>query len=67
MVWYALGQLREHIAASVPVEGFYAGFADGAEDDASDFHTYIHLLPRLPGQRVVLPSGAEWVNLGSEP
>jgi hypothetical protein len=32
-----------------------------------DFHAYLHLVPRVPGQRVVLPSGAEWVDLGPQP
>ena len=29
----------------------------------SDFHTHVHLVPRIAGQRVALPRDAEWVNL----
>ena len=31
-----------------------------------DFHTHIHLIPRIAGQKVELPGNAEWVNLSSE-
>jgi hypothetical protein len=32
-----------------------------------DFHAYLHLVPRIPDQHAVLPSDAEWVDLGPEP
>jgi diadenosine tetraphosphate (Ap4A) HIT family hydrolase len=66
MIWDALAQLRQRIAATLVVEGFDAGFVDAPVGGASDFHTHIHLIPRIAGQKVELPGNAEWVNLSSE-
>jgi hypothetical protein len=49
------------------VEGFNAGFVDARVREVLDFHAYLHLVPRIPGRRVVLPSDAEWVDLGPQP
>src|SRR3954454_2785 len=65
MIWDALARLRQRIAATLDVEGFDAGFVD-APTGESDFHTHIHLIPRIAGQKVELPVTAEWVYLGSE-
>jgi diadenosine tetraphosphate (Ap4A) HIT family hydrolase len=67
MIWEAISQLCRRIAASVPVEGFDAGFVDAPAGDELDFHAYLHLVPRIPGESVVLPSDAEWVDLGLQP
>jgi len=66
MIWDALAQLRQRIATSFDVEGFDAGFVDAPVGQELDFHAYVHLVPRLPGQRVALPRECEWVDLGSQ-
>jgi diadenosine tetraphosphate (Ap4A) HIT family hydrolase len=65
MIWDALAQLRQRIATTIAVEGFDAGFVDAPVGGDPDFHTHIHLIPRISGQRLKLPGGVEWVNLGS--
>ena len=65
MIWDALAQLRQRIAATLVVEGFDAGFVDAPVGE-HDFHTHIHLIPRIAGQKVDLPGNAEWGNLSSE-
>jgi diadenosine tetraphosphate (Ap4A) HIT family hydrolase len=65
MIWDALAQLRQRIAATLEVEGFDAGFVDAPVGEL-DFHTHIHLIPRIAGQKVELPGIAEWVTLSSE-
>ena len=67
MVWDTLAQLRRRIMTSMSVEGFYAGFVDAPAGGELDFHTYVHLLPRIPGQKIALPQEGEWVDLGSQP
>ena len=67
MIWDALAQLRRRITTSIAVEGFDAGFVDAPVGQELDFHAYVHLVPRIPGKRVTLPSEAEWVDLGSQP
>ena len=67
MIWNALDQLRRRISASLSVEGFDAGFVDAPAGDELDFHTHVHLVPRIAGQRVALPHNAEWVDLGAQP
>jgi diadenosine tetraphosphate (Ap4A) HIT family hydrolase len=67
MIWNALSQLRQRIAATIAVEGFDAGFVDAPVGYELDFHTYVHLVPRTRGQYVALPSDVEWVDLGSQP
>jgi diadenosine tetraphosphate (Ap4A) HIT family hydrolase len=67
MIWEAISQLCRRIAASVMVEGFDAGFVDAPVSEGLDAHAYLHVVPRIPGRRVVLPSDAEWVDLGPQP
>ena len=67
MVWDAVEQLCRRIATSIHVEGFDAGFVDSPAGYEPGFHAYVHLIPRVPGQRVDLPGDAEWVDLGLQP
>jgi diadenosine tetraphosphate (Ap4A) HIT family hydrolase len=67
MMWDALAQLCRQITASLAVEGFLAGFVDLPPGEELDFHSYIHLVPRIAGRNVDLPGDAEWVDLGLEP
>jgi diadenosine tetraphosphate (Ap4A) HIT family hydrolase len=66
-IWDAIALLCRRIATSIEVEGFDAGFVDWSAGDQVDFHAYVHLVPRIRGQRVALPPGAEWAYLGSQP
>ncbi len=66
MIWDALAQLRRRIAGTLDVESFDAGFVDSPLSGDGDFHTHVHLVPRIAGQRVALPRDAEWVNLSVE-
>jgi diadenosine tetraphosphate (Ap4A) HIT family hydrolase len=66
-MWEAITQLCVRIKLSIAVDGFNAGFVDAPIAGDSEFHAYIRLLPRIPGERVVLPEGAEWVDLGPLP
>jgi diadenosine tetraphosphate (Ap4A) HIT family hydrolase len=61
-VWEVLRELRERISASLCVEGFDIGFAEGSHDDELA-HTYVHVIPRIPGEELELPSGVQWVDL----
>jgi len=61
-IWNVLGELRERILASQPVEKFVAGFVDVASG-VEPAHTHVHLVPRVAGQSATLPRGAEWVEL----
>ena len=67
MIWDALAQLCRRINTTIAVEGFDAGFVDAPAGDELDFHTYVHLVPRIPGQSVALPRHAEWADLGPQP
>lgn len=67
MIWDAISELCRRITTAINVEGFDAGFVDAGVDDDLDFHAYVHLVPRIPGESVDLPPDAEWVNLGSQP
>jgi hypothetical protein len=67
MVWEAMTQLCRRIAASVESAGFDAGFVDAPSSIDLDFHSYLHLVPRIPGSRAELPRDAEWVDLGPQP
>jgi diadenosine tetraphosphate (Ap4A) HIT family hydrolase len=61
-IWEVLNELRSRITASLCVEGFNVGFKDGSHDD-ENAHTYVHVIPRISGEQVELPSGVEWVDL----
>src|SRR3954454_16765071 len=60
-LWDVLRDLRARISASLHVEGFDVGFVEGSADDP-DAHTYLHVIPRIAGDHVALPSGVEWVD-----
>ena len=63
-LWDALAELRLRISATIVVTGFDAGFVDAPRGEEDEFHTYVHLVPRLNDQRNALPVGPEWVDLG---
>jgi diadenosine tetraphosphate (Ap4A) HIT family hydrolase len=67
MVWETISQLCRRIAESVATEGYDVGFVDSPVSREPNFHAYLHLVPRVPGQRAVLPNDAEWVDLGPQP
>lgn len=67
MIWEAISHLCRRIAEFVATEGYDAGFVDSPVSREPNFHAYLHLVPRVPGQRAVLPSDAEWVDLGPQP
>jgi len=63
-IWHIIGQLCKRIQSSLQVEGSDVGFADGEHDDPAS-HAYVHLIPRIAGDRVEFPMNAQWVNLDS--
>jgi diadenosine tetraphosphate (Ap4A) HIT family hydrolase len=67
MIWETISQLCRRIAESVATEGYDAGFVDSPVGREPSFHAYLHLVPRVPGRQVALPSDAEWVDLGLQP
>ncbi len=44
------------------LDGFYLGFVDFPDGEES--HAFVHVVPRVPGETVVLPAGIEWVDPG---
>jgi len=67
MIWNAISDLCRRIGASVSAESFHAGFVDAPTGYELDFHAFVNLVPRIPGQSVVLPGDVEWVDLGRQP
>jgi diadenosine tetraphosphate (Ap4A) HIT family hydrolase len=65
MMWDVIGEIRKRVTSSLKVEGFDIGFADASPDDKDPVHAHIHVVPRTPGAPIDLPSGIEWVYLGS--
>ena len=63
IIWNMLHELRQRICESMTVEGFDAGFVD-TPAGVEPAHTHVHLIPRVAGESVVRPQGAEWVDLG---
>lgn len=63
-IWEILRLLKMRIALSAQVERFDVGFVDG-EPDSPVAHTYVHLIPRVAGDGIELPAGAQWVDLDS--
>lgn len=59
LLWAVVQELRGRISAALRTEGFDIGFADGE----GDWHTHIHLIPRVPGEHRALPPDIEWVDL----
>jgi diadenosine tetraphosphate (Ap4A) HIT family hydrolase len=54
-LWFMVGEIRKRIAASLKVDSFHIGFADGE-------HTHVHVVPLCSGDAVRLPDTIEWVN-----
>ena len=65
-VWSLVGEVRKRIAESLRVTGFNIGFQDGSPGDENPAHALVHVVPRVPGQPVKLPGGADWVDAGAE-
>jgi diadenosine tetraphosphate (Ap4A) HIT family hydrolase len=63
-IWDVISILRQRISATLKVEGFDIGFYDGPHGDPNA-HTVVHLVPRIAGAQVTLPSDVEWVMLDS--
>jgi diadenosine tetraphosphate (Ap4A) HIT family hydrolase len=61
-VWAVVTEIRDRVARSMRTEGFDIGFADSQDGG----HALIHVVPRLPGQRVVLPADIEWVDAAGQ-
>jgi diadenosine tetraphosphate (Ap4A) HIT family hydrolase len=53
-VWFMVREIRTRISASLKVDGYHLGFAEGG-------HTHVHVVPRSPGDIVVLPEGIDWI------
>ena len=63
-LWGLVQEIRYRLARSMRLDGFHLGFVDFPEGDPS--HTFVHVVPRLPGESIDLPSGIEWVDPGSQ-
>lgn len=61
-LWALVTEIRTRLARSMRLEGFYLGFADFPDGEGS--HAFVHVVPRVPGEVVVLPAGIEWVDPG---
>jgi diadenosine tetraphosphate (Ap4A) HIT family hydrolase len=61
-LWELVTEIRARVARSMRVDGFQIGFVDFPDSDA---HAYVHVVPRIPGEDVVLPAGIEWVDPGA--
>jgi ATP adenylyltransferase len=59
-IWALVTEIRMRLARSMRLDGFYLGFADSP--DSPDSHAFVHVLPRVPGEIVILPPGIEWVD-----
>ena len=65
-VWGLVGEVRKRVAQSLEVTGFDIGFQDGSPDEEPPSHALVHVVPRVPGRRVKLLAGTEWVDAGSQ-
>jgi diadenosine tetraphosphate (Ap4A) HIT family hydrolase len=54
-VWMLVQEIRTRISASLKVDVFHVGFADGD-------HAHVHVVPAGPGESPFLPHGIEWVD-----
>jgi diadenosine tetraphosphate (Ap4A) HIT family hydrolase len=54
-VWMLVQEIRTRISASLKVEAFFVGFADGD-------HAHVHVVPQGPGESVSLSPGIDWIN-----
>jgi diadenosine tetraphosphate (Ap4A) HIT family hydrolase len=62
VIWDMLRDLRQRISESLTVQGFDAGFVD-VPAGREPAHTHVHLIPRVAGESIDRPAGAEWVDL----
>ncbi len=62
LLWAVVQELRRRISTALRTDGFDVGFADG--EDA--WHAHIHIIPRVPGEHLALPSGVEWVDMDDD-
>src|SRR5579872_111051 len=60
VVWALVREIQQRITSALKVDGFHVGFADGTEADP--IHAHVHVVPRSPGDSVMLPEGVDWVN-----
>jgi diadenosine tetraphosphate (Ap4A) HIT family hydrolase len=63
-LWALVTEIRTRLARSMILDGFYLGFADFPEGEGS--HAFVHVVPRVPGEEVVLHAGIEWVDPGRQ-
>jgi diadenosine tetraphosphate (Ap4A) HIT family hydrolase len=63
-LWAIVTEIRTRLARSMRIDGFYLGFAELPDGEAS--HAFVHVIPRLPGETLVLPAGIEWVDPGGQ-
>ena len=66
MIWDALAQLRQRIAATSLWKVSMPDLSMPRWAATPTSTLYIHLIPRIAGQKVELPGNAEWVDLGSQ-
>jgi diadenosine tetraphosphate (Ap4A) HIT family hydrolase len=62
MVWNLVADIRKRIEAALKVDGFDVGFADGTAENQA--HAHVHVVPRSPGERLILMDGVDWVDPG---
>jgi diadenosine tetraphosphate (Ap4A) HIT family hydrolase len=58
-VWDLVGAVLKQITESLKVDTVRIGFADAEPD--GDGHACVHVVPNVPGGRLELPGGIEWV------
>jgi diadenosine tetraphosphate (Ap4A) HIT family hydrolase len=63
-LWGLVSEIRARLSRSMRIDGFDLGFADFPE--GGDGHALVHVVPRVPGETVVLPAGIEWVDPGGQ-
>ena len=62
-LWGLVTEIRNRLARSMRIEGFHLGFVDFADGES---HAFVHVVPRIPGEPLVLPAGVEWVDPGGQ-
>jgi ATP adenylyltransferase len=59
-LWSLVTEIRTRLARSMRLDGFHLGFVDSPDGEES--HAFVHVVPRVSGESVVLPAGIEWVD-----
>lgn len=59
-VWALVMEIKTRIRSSLKVDGFDVGFADSEAESPN--HAHIHVVPRTPGETLVLPPEIDWVD-----